>query len=463
MPSRYRVILNGQILAGHDPAEVRAALARSFRIADAQLDLLFSHRRIMIKRDASAEEAERLARLIRALGMDATVESTAPPPEQAPAPTPAPEPTSAPASAPEPKAAAPRPASEELFSLAPPAPPSTARETAVDPSADNVTCPQCGEIQPRRTLCRHCGLDMPRYHRAQAALQAEPPPTAQPSQHARPEPEREVKAETAEPGESAPLLSLSFSGRLPRMAYLGGSLFGTGAALSLIALGLSSGIKGLGTLAMLALLIYTFRIAALRLHDTGRSGWMSLLMLVPLLGQIFALALLLIPGDELENDYGETPEAGGGKAALMGLALIALALTLSYKAIERDPVAAREALLGMGWGQRARPAPKAVEAPPPPAETEPQTPRYAYENQVALYSASDCDSCAAMRRWLQSQDIHFVEHAIDANPAAAAALREKLSRAGIDGQIRLPVLEVNGEMIANDPEISEVQKHLKMK
>ena len=364
-----------------------------------------------------------------------------------------------------PDAAPPPPASEELFSLTPPSSAPQTEVTTHGTSGDNVTCPQCGEVQPRRTLCRHCGLDMPRYHSAQAALKAEPP-APEPGKAApdsRPEPRSRTEPEVAEFGESAPLLSLSFSGRLPRMAYLGGSLFGSGAALTLLALGLSSGIKGLGTLGMFALLIYSFRLAALRLHDTGRSGWMSLLMLVPLLGQIFALALLLIPGDELENDYGEAPESSGGKVALMGLALIALALTLSYQAVERDPVAAREALQGMGWGHRTRPAPKAVAPPPPPTETEPQTPRYAYENQVALYSASDCDSCTAMRRWLQSQDIHFVEHAIDANPAAAAALREKLSRAGIEGQIRLPVLEVNGEMLPNDPEISEVQRHLKAK
>lgn len=442
---RFRVILNGQILPGHDPAVVRTALAHRFRLSDAQLDQLLTHSRTVIRRDASEEDAKRFAEHLSALGVRASVEEipSVPPPA--------------------PKAPAAHPASEELFSLAPPAssrnvsspakPEAAADGIALAP-ADSVTCPQCGEVQPRRTLCRQCGLDMPRYHAAQASLATEPPRTAEPSR------EPPTPTEAFAEGESAPLLSLSFTGRLPRMGYLGASLFCGGAMFMLLALSLVAGSRALATLAPLALIVYSFRLAALRLHDTGRSGWMSLLMLVPVLGQIFALALLLIPGDELENDYGDAPASTGGRAALMGLALLALGATLIYKTVERDPAGALRAMEELGW--RGHAAPRAAPLPPPEAQVEPRTPRYAYENQVALYSASDCDSCASMRRWLQSQDIHFVEHAIDANPAAAAALREKLARAGIAGQIRLPVLEVNGEMLANAPEISEVQRHLKI-
>ena len=46
---------------------------------------------------------------------------------------------------------------------------------------------------------------------------------------------------------------------------------------------------------------------ARRLNDMGKSGWMGLLMLIPLVNIIFAFWLLLGRGDEGANEYGPAP------------------------------------------------------------------------------------------------------------------------------------------------------------
>ena len=42
-----------------------------------------------------------------------------------------------------------------------------------------------------------------------------------------------------------------------------------------------------------------------RLHDSGESGWLGLLLLVPVLGWFVLIPLLLKQGDDGENAYGE--------------------------------------------------------------------------------------------------------------------------------------------------------------
>ena len=44
-----------------------------------------------------------------------------------------------------------------------------------------------------------------------------------------------------------------------------------------------------------------------RLHDIGKSGWMTLLWLIPLVGWIWILILLFTPSQDNENAYGEMP------------------------------------------------------------------------------------------------------------------------------------------------------------
>jgi uncharacterized membrane protein YhaH (DUF805 family) len=60
----------------------------------------------------------------------------------------------------------------------------------------------------------------------------------------------------------------------------------------------------LGGIYALAVLIPGIAVAVRRLHDTGRSGWWLLLMLVPLVGFIVLLVFFVSEGPPEPNQYG---------------------------------------------------------------------------------------------------------------------------------------------------------------
>ncbi|WP_426336954.1 DUF805 domain-containing protein [Pseudoduganella sp. R-31] len=112
----------------------------------------------------------------------------------------------------------------------------------------------------------------------------------------------------------------SLSGRIGRVRYLA---YGFGAGLLMMPIVFL--LAGLGALtgssangagaagAIGGLLGYALYLVAIlsqvrrRLHDLGKSGWMGLLMIVPLVNIIFGLWLLFGSGDEGANEYGPAP------------------------------------------------------------------------------------------------------------------------------------------------------------
>lgn len=58
----------------------------------------------------------------------------------------------------------------------------------------------------------------------------------------------------------------------------------------------------------LALLIPALAVDVRRLHDTGRSGWMILIALIPIVGGIWLLVLMILDSQEGENKYGPNPK-----------------------------------------------------------------------------------------------------------------------------------------------------------
>jgi len=56
-----------------------------------------------------------------------------------------------------------------------------------------------------------------------------------------------------------------------------------------------------------ALLLPSLAVAVRRLHDTGKSGWMILLGLIPLFGFIILIVFYVQPSDG-PNNYGTGPE-----------------------------------------------------------------------------------------------------------------------------------------------------------
>jgi uncharacterized membrane protein YhaH (DUF805 family) len=58
----------------------------------------------------------------------------------------------------------------------------------------------------------------------------------------------------------------------------------------------------------LAVLIPGLAVAVRRLHDIGKSGWMILISLIPIVGAIWLLVLLVTDSNPGENEYGPNPK-----------------------------------------------------------------------------------------------------------------------------------------------------------
>lgn len=77
----------------------------------------------------------------------------------------------------------------------------------------------------------------------------------------------------------------------------------------------------LGGMFFLAALLPSAAAASRRLHDTDRSGWWTLLALLPFPGMLFLAALLVFQGTRGDNRFGPDPlgrEAGGRIVPLPG-------------------------------------------------------------------------------------------------------------------------------------------------
>ena len=56
-----------------------------------------------------------------------------------------------------------------------------------------------------------------------------------------------------------------------------------------------------------ALLVPALSVLVRRLHDVGKSGWMMLIAIIPLIGPIWLLILLCTKSEDYDNDWGPNP------------------------------------------------------------------------------------------------------------------------------------------------------------
>jgi uncharacterized membrane protein YhaH (DUF805 family) len=59
---------------------------------------------------------------------------------------------------------------------------------------------------------------------------------------------------------------------------------------------------------VLAIFIPGLAVTVRRLHDIGKSGWMYLIILIPVIGAIWLLVLLATDGKPGPNTYGQNPK-----------------------------------------------------------------------------------------------------------------------------------------------------------
>lgn len=107
----------------------------------------------------------------------------------------------------------------------------------------------------------------------------------------------------------------SAKGRIGRLRFLGWSMgFSILARIVLVALvGAGFAIGGqvltmtlvfIGVIGMYAVITL---FAIQRLHDLDKSGWLSLLILIPLVNVVFLLYIVFAPGSKETNQYGNPP------------------------------------------------------------------------------------------------------------------------------------------------------------
>ena len=107
-----------------------------------------------------------------------------------------------------------------------------------------------------------------------------------------------------------------FNGRATRGEYWYFALFNVIISIVLlvidVVIGTYSAEAGLGLLGgvyALAVLIPSIAVGVRRLHDTGRSGWWLLIVLIPLIGAIVLLVFTVQDSKPGENQYGPNPKS----------------------------------------------------------------------------------------------------------------------------------------------------------
>jgi len=106
-----------------------------------------------------------------------------------------------------------------------------------------------------------------------------------------------------------------FSGRARRKEYWMFALFNILFVIAAMVLDNMLGltIKGLPyglfyILYAIAIIVPSLAVSVRRLHDTGKSGWMILIAIIPIIGAIWLLVLYCTEGDAGDNEYGPNPK-----------------------------------------------------------------------------------------------------------------------------------------------------------
>ena len=74
----------------------------------------------------------------------------------------------------------------------------------------------------------------------------------------------------------------------------------------------------LGILFGLAIIVPNLAVGCRRLHDTGKSGWLQLVGLIPIVGWILLIVWFAAEGTPGPNQYGPNPKEGEMGAPPMG-------------------------------------------------------------------------------------------------------------------------------------------------
>ncbi|WP_028238085.1 DUF805 domain-containing protein [Stutzerimonas azotifigens] len=287
--AHYKIMFDGELMPEMPLDTVKDNLARLFKTDRRQIDNLFGRGPVALKRALPEEQAERYLQALRQAGAAARKE----------------------------------PDLSASLSLEPIVEESAA---ASETQPANMVCPKCGHRQPRTAECSSCGIIIEKYLARQAELAALPERKADAgSPYAPP-----LSQVAGNPDEYSTLKVFSVAGRIGRLRYLAwsGVLLAAASGLFLLAALLMFLSSTLGIFLMvvigIAMAVVSVQIGAQRLHDIGWTGWLLLVNLIPVLGTLFALVMLALPGNKEANRFGPPPPPN--TRAVKALAVLGLIL-----------------------------------------------------------------------------------------------------------------------------------------
>lgn len=100
-----------------------------------------------------------------------------------------------------------------------------------------------------------------------------------------------------------------FQGRAPRSEYWWFVVFNILMSIVIALVGAVTQTLGnvLDVIVTLALIVPNLAVSVRRLHDTDRSGWWFLLVLIPLIGTIILIVWFVMRGTDGDNRFGPDP------------------------------------------------------------------------------------------------------------------------------------------------------------
>jgi uncharacterized membrane protein YhaH (DUF805 family) len=280
--SKYKIVFKGELIADAVLDEVKDQLAKLFKSDHTKINALFDGGPIALKRDLSSEEADKYLAALQRTGAKVYKEADLA-------------------------------ASLSLVATDDHDGPATIAAAPVDSS--HMDCPKCAHHQVKAAICEACGIVIDKFIARQAEL-AEALP------------------------EFAELKLFGVEGRIGRLRYLAWSLAMTFVAmlfagiggLAAYALGSDSSLLAIvgglvAAVAFIAMIVVGIQIGVKRLHDIGWSGWLLLVNLVPVVGSVFSIIMLVVPGSTGVNRFGPpAPPNSLAVKILAGLWLLVPAL-----------------------------------------------------------------------------------------------------------------------------------------
>ncbi|WP_282342416.1 MULTISPECIES: DUF805 domain-containing protein [Pseudomonas] len=299
--ARYKIVFDGQIMPDTTLETVKDNLARLFKSDRERIEALFGGRPQAIKRDLTEDLADKYLGALQRAGAQVRKE---------------------------------REQSSELSLVEV----EEASDAAALAASGDMICPKCGHPQAKAIECSACGVVIEKYlaRQAQLAASGELPAPAAAEKPATAPAATPYAPPRADVGETLPefgeLKVFSISGRIGRLRYLAWSLVMIFCSLGLL------GVAALGSnlseivgalliiVVMIGVAVTSVMIAVQRLHDIGWTGWLLLINLIPVVGNVFALLMLVVPGSEGVNRYGPPPPANSLSVKVISGVLIAILL-----------------------------------------------------------------------------------------------------------------------------------------